>query len=750
MKKNIGSVVMCLGLGWPAFADLQKVKVETPKKLAVRWMFEDVKRPKLSGLAASLAQIKSSERQKKYSRCLQQSTNLRSSLMKGWLAQMSLECATNAFEAKKIKSSQISQVINSTERQSELLVEGNHAIALRDSLVNARLSLLRWDVRKNRTRAWKAVNYLLSVREWMDKKQKTELYNLASELSFIEQKMNAAKGFALQSLEITSSSEMRDRLRTIEKAIDEKLTPFAKVSVTSDGFSGSEKYSEKELQLQKRVEDLMKKGNLTFAVSEAVEIIKKFPASHMAHWAHEQVLNSYFKVYRADAGKIFSAKKSILRKMKEVDGLRLQDWAESIFAREEFTDALNLAEEAYEKLQKTNRMKDALYIVSLSALFKGDFEKAEESLKELIKKSSGSSVGAQARFRLGVLYYRKKEFSKAVAVFEDLLSSVDASQFELSARYWLWRSFSPKQKERAEEERKKLVERYPLTYYGLRAQLEGGDKEVLLPQKSELETKQASFWWTSEQTRTWRRAQILINGGWLEEAQKELASLPSPIYDQQKAVMAVYWGHALDYRKTINLAQSIWPFTSRLVNRSYIDISYPLDFQNVIEEQASKTAASKYLIQGVIRQESAYYPKAVSSFNAKGLMQLIGGTAQQMIQQTGLKQGNLTLEEVLFDPEKNIRLGSHYLAQLLKRYDSNVVLALAAYNAGPTQLSRWLSRRDLFEKSKKEDGVSIASDLLIEEMPWSETRYYVKSVMRNAIVYKMLDQGKVTALERIW
>jgi soluble lytic murein transglycosylase len=133
------------------------------------------------------------------------------------------------------------------------------------------------------------------------------------------------------------------------------------------------------------------------------------------------------------------------------------------------------------------------------------------------------------------------------------------------------------------------------------------------------------------------------------------------------------------------------------------------------------------LLLAVIRQESAFDPKAVSSAGALGLMQLMPFTAKHVAKtlKTRFRTSDLTK-----DANYNIRLGRAYLQELLVFFDQSYVLSIAAYNAGPDRVNQWIR---LYGDPRDYD-VDVVD--WIETIPWSETRNYVQRVMENIQVYR--------------
>jgi soluble lytic murein transglycosylase len=148
------------------------------------------------------------------------------------------------------------------------------------------------------------------------------------------------------------------------------------------------------------------------------------------------------------------------------------------------------------------------------------------------------------------------------------------------------------------------------------------------------------------------------------------------------------------------------------------------------------------MIHAITRQESEFYQSAVSHANARGLMQLMPGTARETAGKVGLPYDYSRLTA---DTNYNITLGSTYFANLLDRYGGNHVMAVAAYNAGPGNVNKWVSANG--------DPRMAGADVIewIEKIPIFETRNYVQRVLENAVIYDVLNPAKarMTGLRRL-
>ena len=145
--------------------------------------------------------------------------------------------------------------------------------------------------------------------------------------------------------------------------------------------------------------------------------------------------------------------------------------------------------------------------------------------------------------------------------------------------------------------------------------------------------------------------------------------------------------------------------------RWYERLRYPLRYEEIVVGHAENYSLDPQLVAAVIYQESKFDADAVSASGAVGLMQLLPSTGQGIADRTG---GNSWKPEDLHNPELNVRYGSWYLRHLLDKYGSEE-LALAAYNAGQTNVDRW----------QAEGG----------EIGFPETRAYVERVQELKAVY---------------
>ncbi|MEE2959432.1 MAG: transglycosylase SLT domain-containing protein [Myxococcota bacterium] len=163
-------------------------------------------------------------------------------------------------------------------------------------------------------------------------------------------------------------------------------------------------------------------------------------------------------------------------------------------------------------------------------------------------------------------------------------------------------------------------------------------------------------------------------------------------------------------------------------NEIYYQLSYPLAYAKTVSHVAEEFSIDSWLILSIMRQESAFKPQAQSWASAQGLMQLIPRTGSEISKRLKLKDFN---SGTLQQPTVNIRFGAWYLSELLKKFQGNIALAISAYNAGPVAVEEWANNR-----------IGMETDEFIEEIPYRETRHYVKKVLENLAIYSALYERK--------
>lgn len=157
-------------------------------------------------------------------------------------------------------------------------------------------------------------------------------------------------------------------------------------------------------------------------------------------------------------------------------------------------------------------------------------------------------------------------------------------------------------------------------------------------------------------------------------------------------------------------------------------LAFPMPFQSAIHRHAAAHKLDPYLIAGLIRQESEFDPRAVSSSGALGLTQIMPSTGRALARRAGVRGYRVGL---LKTPEANLKIGTYYLRQQLNQRNGSVEETLAGYNGGPSRVNRWKTWGDFQEPAE-----------FIETIPLTQTREYVQIILRNADIYRRLYSGQ--------
>lgn len=226
-----------------------------------------------------------------------------------------------------------------------------------------------------------------------------------------------------------------------------------------------------------------------------------------------------------------------------------------------------------------------------------------------------------------------------------------------------------------------------------------------------------------------RLGQEFLRLGLVSLAQSELAALQRrfPNDDDLAWYVAGLYHHLglfhMSHRNAGSSNTLVLPWPSQQ-SRSRWETAYPRPFEDLVYAFADERTLDPFLIYAIMREESGFQPRIESWANARGLLQLMLPTARDMARLTG--RSNLQATQ-LFQPEINIELGTMFMKTLSDRYRMHGGLIIAAYNGGMGNVNRWLRDRG-----------QLPFDIWVEEIPYGQTRDYVKRVGMTWWVYHWL------------
>ncbi len=362
------------------------------------------------------------------------------------------------------------------------------------------------------------------------------------------------------------------------------------------------------------------------------------------------------------------------------------------------------------------------------------YEKASQVAHTLSKK-------VESWWKVGWLYFQRQQFPEAIKSFQKIVEKTrdpqSVSFMHALSRGLYWLACSEEhmgQLTLAAQHFEEVSQAFPLTYYGQLAQTKLGREEKRTQSWTELvstTSSKNSIPLELQQDAHFQKLQALQMVKLSEEALKEF-----------EHVYALYGSNARVFPQLVALAGSLGAYDIgvRLTIRQFGQTlrtgkiaptspawsgAFPLGYQTIIQAVVPPHV-DPYLVSGLIREESLYSSRVVSPAGAYGLMQLMPATAKRVAGQLKLLDSGFDREH-LFQPQVNIQLGTHYLGQLLKEFQGNIIHAVAAYNAGPQAVRRWIAKYP-----------RRSSDEFVELIGYRETRGYVKRVIGSYRIYRAL------------
>lgn len=386
---------------------------------------------------------------------------------------------------------------------------------------------------------------------------------------------------------------------------------------------------------------------------------------------------------------------------------------------------------------------DGLFRGAIAAADADDREGMERRLRKLVEEHPDGDMHREALFTLAWDARKRGAHEDALLFFDLLAQRSDRGQPEGMhgrAAYWRARTLEDlQQKDEAIDGYEAVVRAYPLSYHAqqalaqlhrlspercktLQAFLKPEDEQPLLFAYTEIMHDPAFDSAVSllQVGNVPQAAQVLDHLGLLKRgASADDLWLVAALYDAAGALpeaSAIARGRLGDFLtappKGVDLRK--WR------------IAYPKAFAPLVEQAAKEASVPAAYVRAVAREESAFDPEAVSSAHAYGLIQLMRPTARQYAQQLKLP----STPAALMQPETNLRIGSHFIRFLWKRYADNPAVVPSAYNAGHGSVDRWLRA-----------APNKPLDAWIESIPFGETRRYTRRVLQSYGTYHFLDTG---------
>jgi len=381
-------------------------------------------------------------------------------------------------------------------------------------------------------------------------------------------------------------------------------------------------------------------------------------------------------------------------------------------------------------------LAEALFSSGNMYLLRKDYARAAEYYGYLGDHFPSNKNGSAAHWRAGWLNYRLGNYKEASRIFEEQIKKFPGTPETASALYWRGRLYETQDHDtaKAAANYRTIVRVYQHFFYAQMARQRltalGSTEVAASPDLEQIKTPEIPTLSESfpEDSPHLAKAKLLANAGLNEYLAREIAADPDSGSWSALAEAQIYASYGEAYRALRALKRALPGAASASIESiplPYWRILFPEPYWSIIKAESAKNNVDPYLVASLIRQESEFNPSAISYANAWGLMQLLPSTGKTLARQEGLNHFQ-TFQ--LLDPETNIRLGTLYLRQTLDKFGGVPEYALAAYNAGDSRVVDWQSA-----------GPYGGMDEFVESIPFTQTREYVQSILRNVEIYREID-----------
>jgi soluble lytic murein transglycosylase len=495
-------------------------------------------------------------------------------------------------------------------------------------------------------------------------------------------------------------------------------------------------------------EEMRSLGDAYYKAGRYADAAEQYRALEAAAGVDAQVRNSFAVAEAACQLKLKRLTESEARALPDTPddngARRLELLMELARNRDDATEQKQIVAEMETRFPRSQWLAEALLSAGNMYLLKRDYPTAIQYYGDLAARFPGDKRASAAHWRAGWLSYRSGLYLDAAKNFDEQIRLYPTSPDAVAALYWRGRLYETQDHNPslAAGNYRAIVRVYPHFFYAQMARQRlvelGSTRPVQEPVLDSLQPQPApqladNFPADSPHL---AKARLLANAGLNEYIAREIKADPDSVTWSALAEGQIYAACGETFRALRALKRALpgaasSPIAS--VPLAYWRILFPEAWWNTIQAESAKNHLDPYLVASLIRQESEFNPGAISSANAYGLMQMLPAVGKTLAQEEGIAHFQ-TFQ--LLDPETNIRLGTRYLRQMIDHFGGVEEYALAAYNAGGSRVVDW-----------KAAGPYSGIDEFVESIPFTQTREYVESIMRNVEIYRAIDvyaQGRAT------
>jgi soluble lytic murein transglycosylase len=381
-------------------------------------------------------------------------------------------------------------------------------------------------------------------------------------------------------------------------------------------------------------------------------------------------------------------------------------------------------------------LEEALYSGGNMYLLKHDSQQAIFHYAKLVELFPNSTYAPSAHWRAAWMNYRIRNYPEAARLMDEQIGRYAGGSEIPGALYWRGRIYEDEEHNFAQAANyyRRLTDIYPDYYYAdlARQRLAALGKQPAVAPAPALSAAQKGpkpdlTGDLPENDTHLIKARLLANAALNEYIGPEIHASPNSVEWGALAQAEIYvsfgeYTRALQSMKHSGISFYTQPMDQ--VPAIYWHLLFPQPYWKELVADAGNNGLDPYLVASLIRQESEFNAGAVSPMSAYGLMQLLPSVGKSVAKKRGMK--GFTTKQLL-DPSVNLALGTANLKQVLDRFGGQVEYALAAYNAGDTPVRLWLGSNDYKDVPE-----------FVESIPYSETRDYVQSILRNRDMYRAL------------